>query len=284
MLQPGTLYVVATPIGNLDDITLRAIQILKQVDLIAAEDTRHSRVLLQSLQIDTPMASHHDFSSDLAIQSIVGELLQGRSIALISDAGTPLISDPGFRLVNLAREQAIPVVPVPGPSAVTAALSVAGLPTDRFAFEGFLPSKSAARLARLQELRLETRSLVFYESTHRIVSSITDMQTVFGADRKMFAGRELTKKFESHFNGKIADCLRWLCADENQQKGEFVIIIAGCDAEHVQQILLLEAMHLVKQLRIYMPMKTAVSLACELTGAKKNALYPLVLEQEKDSE
>ncbi len=284
MLQPGTLYVVATPIGNLDDITLRAIQILKQVDLIAAEDTRHSRVLLQSLQIETPMASHHDFSSDLAIQGIIRDLLQGKSIALISDAGTPLISDPGFRLVNLAREQSIPVIPVPGPSAVTAALSVAGLPTARFAFEGFLCNKSAARLSRLQELRLDTRSLIFYESTHRIVSSITDMQTAFGADRRVFVGRELTKKFESHFNGNIADCLRWLCADENQQKGEFVIIIAGCNAEDAQKILLQDAIQLVKQLREYMPMKTAVTLACEFTGAKKNALYPLVLEQAQETD
>lgn len=283
MQQSGALYVVATPIGNLDDITLRAIQILKQVDLIAAEDTRHSRVLLQSLQIDTPMVSHHDFSSDLAIQGIIRDLLHGRSIALISDAGTPLISDPGFRLVKLAREQSIPVIPIPGPSAVTTALSVAGLPTDRFAFEGFLPNKSAARVSRLQELRLDTRSLIFYESTHRIVSSITDMQTAFGANRRIFVGRELTKKFEAQFSGNIADCLQWLCADENQQKGEFVIIIAGCDAGEAQKILLQDALQLAKQLRVHMPMKTAVALACDITGAKKNAVYPLVLDQDKTS-
>lgn len=280
MSQSGTLYIVATPIGNLDDITLRAIQILQQVDLIAAEDTRHSRVLMQRLQVNTPMASHHDFSSEQAVQNIIRDLLQGKSIALISDAGTPLISDPGYRLVSLAREQSIPVIPVPGPSAVTAALSVAGLPTDRFAFEGFLPSKSAARLARLHELRFDTRSLVFYESTHRIVSSITDMQSEFGADRALFVGRELTKKFESHFNGSMADCLSWLQSDANQLKGEFVVIVAGCDAAFVQESLQQDALRLVQLLRAHLPMKTAVSLASEITGAKKNALYQLALEQD----
>lgn len=280
MSQSGTLYIVATPIGNLDDITLRAIQILQQVDLIAAEDTRHSRVLMQRLQVNTPMASHHDFSSEQAVQNIIRDLLQGKSIALISDAGTPLISDPGYRLVSLAREQSIPVIPVPGPSAVTAALSVAGLPTDRFAFEGFLPSKSAARLARLHELRFDTRSLVFYESTHRIVSSITDMQSEFGAERALFVGRELTKKFESHFKGSMADCLSWLQSDANQLKGEFVVIVAGCDAAFVQESLQQDALRLVQLLRAHLPMKTAVSLASEITGAKKNALYQLALEQD----
>lgn len=280
MSQSGTLYIVATPIGNLDDITLRAIQILQQVDLIAAEDTRHSRVLMQRLQVNTPMASHHDFSSEQAVQNIIRDLLQGKSIALISDAGTPLISDPGYRLVSLAREQSIPVIPVPGPSAVTAALSVAGLPTDRFAFEGFLPSKSAARLARLHELRFDTRSLVFYESTHRIVSSITDMQSEFGAERALFVGRELTKKFESHFKGSMADCLSWLQSDANQLKGEFVVIVAGCDAAFVQESLQQDALRLVQLLRAHLPIKTAVSLASEITGAKKNALYQLALEQD----
>lgn len=281
MSRSGTLYIVATPIGNLEDITLRAIETLRQVDLIAAEDTRHSKVLMQRLQVDTPMASHHDFSSERAIQNIIHELHQGKSIALISDAGTPLISDPGYRLVSLAREQAIPVIPIPGPSAVTAALSVAGLPTDRFAFEGFLPSKSAARLARLHELRFDTRSLVFYESTHRIISSISDMQTAFGSDRELFVGRELTKKFESHFNGSIADYLSHLQSDANQLKGEFVIIVAGCDAVLVQEQMQQEALRLVARLREHLPMKTAVALASELTGAKKNALYQSALESEQ---
>ena len=281
MSHSGTLYVVATPIGNLDDITLRAIETLQQVDLIAAEDTRHSKVLLQRLQINTPMVSHHDFSSEQAIKQIIDELQQGKSIALISDAGTPLISDPGYRLVSLAREQAIAVIPIPGPSAITAALSVAGLPTDRFAFEGFLPSKSAARLARLHELRFDTRSLIFYESTHRIVSSIDDMQTEFGPQRLLFVGRELTKKFETHFNGTISDCLVWLQSDANQQKGEFVIIVAGSEVASAQQQLQQDALHLVARLREHLPMKTAVALATELTGAKKNALYQLALEQER---
>ena len=280
MSTPGTLYIVATPIGNLDDITLRAIEVLRQVDLIAAEDTRHSKVLMQRLQIDTPMASHHDFSSDQAILKIISELQQGKSIALISDAGTPLISDPGFQLVRLARAQAIPVLPIPGVSAVTAALSVAGLPTDRFAFEGFLSSKSAARKARLSQLCTETRSLIFYESTHRIVSCIADMQEIFGADRQVFVGRELTKKFESHFNGGLEQCLHWLEGDANQVKGEFVIIVAGCDESLLQERALSNALQLVVRLRAHLPMKSAVALASEVTGAKKNALYQLALDQE----
>jgi len=279
----GTLYIVATPIGNLDDITLRAIEVLKAVDLIAAEDTRHSKVLLQRIQVDTPLAAYHDFSSEQAVRKIIDDLAKGKSIALISDAGTPLISDPGYRLVSLARDHGLTVIPIPGPSAVTAALSVAGLPTDRFVFEGFLPSKTAARQGRLGELKDESRSLVFYESTHRILSSIEDMQTVFGADRILFVGRELTKKFESHFRGSIADCLIWLQKDENARKGEFVLIVAGGEAGLLQDRVQQEALQLVAKLRPHMPMKTAVALACDITGAKKNALYQAALEQDGES-
>ena len=280
MSDSGTLFIVATPIGNLDDITLRAIEVLKSVDLIAAEDTRHSKVLLQRIQVDTPLVSYHDFSTEQASRKIIEELLSGKSIALISDAGTPLISDPGYRLVSQARANDIAVIPIPGPSAVTAALSVAGIPTDRFAFEGFLPNKTAARLARLRELKDEARSLVFYESTHRILSSIEDMQSVFGPERLLFVGRELTKKFESHFKGTIPDCQLWLQKDENAQKGEFVIVVAGSDAATAQDELLQEALQLVTKLLPHMPMKTAVALACDITGAKKNALYQLALALE----
>lgn len=277
-MSSGTLYIVATPIGNLDDITLRAIEILKTVDLIAAEDTRHSKILLQRIQVDTPLVSCHDFSSDAAIARILAELELGKSIALISDAGTPLISDPGYRLVCLARERGLDVLPVPGASALTAALSVAGLATDRFVFEGFLPAKSAARLARLGEFLNETRTVIFYESTHRIVDSVRGMVEVFGAERRVFIGRELTKKFESHFNGALADGLAWLQADSNEQKGEFVVILEGCDSELLQRQLEQQALALVQRLRRDLPMKTAVSLVSEVTGAKKNALYQLALD------
>lgn len=273
----GTLYIVATPIGNLEDITQRAISVLQSVDLIAAEDTRHSKVLLQRIQVSTPLVSYHDFSSDTAINKLLTELEHGSNVALISDAGTPLISDPGYRLVKLARERGIGVLPIPGASALTAALSVAGLATDRFVFEGFLPSKAAARLARLREFQLETRSVIFYESTHRIVESIVAMCEVFGPSRRVFIGRELTKKFESHCNASLADSLQWLQADSNQQKGEFVIVLDGCDAEQLQQHHETRALELVQRLRRDMPMKSAVTLASELTGAKKNALYQRVL-------
>jgi 16S rRNA (cytidine1402-2'-O)-methyltransferase len=273
----GTLYIVATPIGNLEDITQRAISVLQSVDLIAAEDTRHSKVLLQRIQVSTPLVSYHDFSSDTAINKLLTELEHGSNVALISDAGTPLISDPGYRLVKLARERGIGVLPIPGASALTAALSVAGLATDRFVFEGFLPSKAAARLARLREFQLETRSVIFYESTHRIVESIAAMCEVFGPSRRVFIGRELTKKFESHCNASLADSLQWLQADSNQQKGEFVIVLDGCDAEQLQQHHETRALELVQRLRRDMPMKSAVTLASELTGAKKNALYQRVL-------
>jgi 16S rRNA (cytidine1402-2'-O)-methyltransferase len=273
----GTLYIVATPIGNLEDITQRAISVLQSVDLIAAEDTRHSKVLLQRIQVSTPLVSYHDFSSDMAINKLLTELEHGSNVALISDAGTPLISDPGYRLVKLARERGIGVLPIPGASALTAALSVAGLATDRFVFEGFLPSKAAARLARLREFQLETRSVIFYESTHRIVESIAAMCEVFGPSRRVFIGRELTKKFESHCNASLADSLQWLQADSNQQKGEFVIVLDGCDAEQLQQHHETRALELVQRLRRDMPMKSAVTLASELTGAKKNALYQRVL-------
>jgi 16S rRNA (cytidine1402-2'-O)-methyltransferase len=273
----GTLYIVATPIGNLEDITQRAISVLQSVDLIAAEDTRHSKVLLQRIQVSTPLVSYHDFSSDTAINKLLTELEHGSNVALISDAGTPLISDPGYRLVKLARERGIGVLPIPGASALTAALSVAGLATDRFVFEGFLPSKAAARLARLREFQLETRSVIFYESTHRIVESIAAMCEVFGPSRRVFIGRELTKKFESHCNASLADSLQWLQADSNQQKGEFAIVLDGCDAEQLKQHHETRALELVQRLRRDMPMKSAVTLASELTGAKKNALYQRVL-------
>lgn len=278
MSELGILYIVATPIGNLGDISLRAIEILKSVQLIAAEDTRHSKILMQSIQVDTPLVSHHDFSSEAASEKILAKLLAGQSIALISDAGTPLISDPGYKLVCLARAQSILVVPVPGASAVTAALSVAGLPTDRFVFEGFLAAKGGPRQKRLQALAREKRTIVFYESPHRIVVSVEDMGEVFGKDRQMFIARELTKKFEAHFLGCIADCLEWLEQDSNNQKGEFVVIVAGCDEEEEEARIQQQALEIVSLLRQEVSMKKAVAIASQITGARKNRLYEAALQ------
>ena len=284
MDDKGTLYVVATPIGNLGDISGRAIEVLRSVSKIAAEDTRHSKKLMQAIGVDTALLSYHEFSSKGASNRIIAALDAGESVALISDAGTPLISDPGDKLVNQARALGLCVLPIPGASAVTAALSVAGLPTDRFVFEGFLPSKTAARQARMRALADEPRSLVFYESTHRIVASVKDMQESFGSGRLLFVAREITKKFETHFLGSAKDCLNWLQQDSNQCKGEFVVIVAGCSALELQAHKLQRAIELVTTLRRDVSMKRAVVIASELTGASKNQLYSAILEDKGSSE
>lgn len=279
MSDPGTLYIVATPIGNLDDISKRAAEILNDVDLIAAEDTRHSQRLLQSIQVQTPVVSHHDFSADIAIQRILDKLEAGRSVALISDAGTPLISDPGYKLVRLARERNLSVIPIPGASALITALSVSGLATDRFTFEGFLPNKAQARQKKLSLLASEQRTMVFYESTHRIVDSVTDMSVVFGSERLIFIARELTKRFESHFLGTASACVEWLGADANQQKGEFVVIVSGSDAQLEEKRKHEQAMDIVRLLKQEVSMKKAVSLASQISGARKNLLYEAALKE-----
>ena len=278
MADKGTLYVVATPIGNLGDISRRAIEILGFVSKIAAEDTRHSKKLMQSIGVATPLLSYHEFSGKAVSSKIIAALQSGESVALISDAGTPLISDPGYKLVCQARALGLRVIPIPGACAVTAALSVAGLPTDKFIFEGFLPNKSAARRARLQALAAESRSLVFYESPHRIEESISDMQQIFGLDRLLFVAREISKKFETHFLGTSLDCLAWLQQDSNQRKGEFVIIAAPCDELEVEARKLQQDVELVKTLRRDISMKRAVAIASEYTGARKNQLYSAALE------
>lgn len=279
MTDSGTLYIVATPIGNLDDISRRAIEVLNAVDLIAAEDTRHSQKLLQSIQVETPVISHHDFSADSSIQRILDKLEAGSSVALISDAGTPLISDPGYRLVGLARQRKLSVIPIPGASALVSALSVSGLATDRFTFEGFLPSKKLARQKRLSALADEPRTMVFYESTHRILESVMDMCAAFEDERLIFIGRELTKRFESHFLGTAAGCIDWLNADANQQKGEFVVIVAGCDEQLEEARRHERAMDIVRLLKSEVSMKKAVSLASTISGARKNLLYEAALKE-----
>ena len=285
METQGTLYIVATPIGNLEDISARAIAVLKQVDLIAAEDTRHSKRLLQHFAIATPLTSYHDFSSDSEVKKLLDELGVGRSLALISDAGTPLISDPGYRLVEMARSRGISVIPVPGASAVIAALSVAGIPSDRFYFEGFLPAKSTQRCKRLAALADETSTLVFYESPHRIVACLNDMAAVIAEPnkRKVFVARELTKKFESHFLGSISEAANWVASDENNSRGEFVLVLEGRATKLGSDIdaLMLKAIDVAELLSAEVSMKRAVALAAQLVGVRKNALYAAMLEKEQ---
>lgn len=278
MKLESALYIVATPIGNLGDISFRAVEILKNVDIIAAEDTRHSARLMQHLDIGTPMMAYHDYSSDFQIDKIVSALEDGKRIALISDAGTPLISDPGFRLVRCIREKGFTVVPVPGACAVIAALCASGLPSDRFSFEGFSPAKSAARRAIYDNVKLDARTLVYYESPHRILDSLEDMLHVFGDERRIVLAREITKTYETFLDGCIGDVLDKLRADENQQRGEMVILIAGYDAPKEVDISP-ETEHMMRILLDELPVKQAASLVAKITGDKKNKLYQWALKQ-----
>lgn len=273
----GSLYVVATPIGNLADISARAIEVLGAVDRIVAEDTRHSRKLLQHYALQTPtMALHEHNERELAPQ-LVQQLVEGRTLAMISDAGTPLISDPGFNLVRLARAAGVPVVPVPGPSALICALSASGLPTDRFVFEGFLPARRIARKHRLEQLCRESRTLVFYESSHRIVESLRDMQALFGDQRQAVVARELTKQFETIKGDSLAALVHWMTADSNQQKGEFVVLVQGLEQAECNDVTP-EAEQLLQELLEELPIKKAAKLAARITGLNKRALYDRALQ------
>ena len=270
------LYVVATPLGNLADITNRAVQVLKDVDLIAAEDTRHSRPLLAHYGVETRTISLHEHNEQARARTLTVRLLAGESIALISDAGTPLISDPGYRLIAAARAAGVRVSPVPGACALIAALSAAGLPTDRFVFEGFLPAKAGARRRRLEGLTTETRTLVIYESSHRIEASLADMREAFGPDRRAVIARELTKSFETLHDDALAGLCQWLADDANHRRGEFVVIVAGApeveasDAADVRRALAL--------LMPELPLRTAVRLAAQFTGESRNRVYEMALE------
>jgi len=281
MNSSSALYIVATPIGNLDDITHRAIAILHKVDIIAAEDTRHSVKLMQHFGIGTPLVPYHDHSNEQQTERLLQRLEQGESIALISDAGTPLISDPGYRIVSLARERGLSVIPVPGACALVAALSASGLPSDRFAFEGFLPAKNAARLARLQDLSLDPRTLIFYESPHRINDSLTAMAEIFGPQRKAVLAREISKTFETFLCADFSSLLDILATDANQQRGEIVVMVHGFVQEktHASDL----DGDTVKVMNILMdelPLKQAAALGAKLSGEKKNRLYQWALEQQ----
>jgi 16S rRNA (cytidine1402-2'-O)-methyltransferase len=267
----GTLYVVATPIGHLADFSPRAQQTLRAVAAICAEDTRHTRPLLAHYGIDTPLLALHEHNEAGIAERIVARLQAGESLALVSDAGTPLISDPGFRLVAAARAAGVKVSPIPGPCALIAALSVAGLPSDRFAFEGFLPAKASARRERLQRLASEPRTLLFYESSHRIEDTLADAVAAFGPQRPAALARELSKLFETVLDGSLAALQARVAADPDQRKGEFVLLIQGAGEDASAK--LAEGRRVYATLIEHLPPSTAAKLAAEITGASRKDLY-----------
>lgn len=269
--MPGTLYVVATPIGNLADLTPRAREVLAGVALIAAEDTRHTRQLLQSCGIDTALTSLHEHNETQKSTELVARLARGESIALVSDAGTPLVSDPGFDLVAAARSQGIAVIAIPGACAAIAALSIAGLPTARFVFEGFLPAKSGARSERLEQLVREERTLIFYEAPHRLVEVLRDMARIFGAERRASISRELTKRFETTYSGTLAQLSEAAERDSDMTRGEIVIIVSGAPA--TTEALAIDSDKLLRVLREELPPSQAAKIAARLTGRKRSELY-----------
>jgi 16S rRNA (cytidine1402-2'-O)-methyltransferase len=275
-VSKGVLYVVATPIGNIEDISQRALETLKQVDFIAAEDTRHTRPLLKHYGIDTPLRAFHQYNEHAKLEQLLQSLDAGQSIALVSDAGTPLISDPGFPLVRELIARGGRVVPVPGASALICALSVSGLPTDRFLFLGFPPRQKRQRFTWLQTAADEVSTLVFYESSHRVVESVGAMIEVFGPDREGVIARELTKLHETILRGSLASLLERLQQDSDQQKGEFVILIKGASGE-VGERVEIEVEQMLITLLAELPLKQAVSVAAKLTGIKKNTLYKQAL-------
>ncbi|WP_019605685.1 16S rRNA (cytidine(1402)-2'-O)-methyltransferase [Teredinibacter turnerae] len=282
MNSTNALYIVATPIGNLEDISKRALDVLQKADIIAAEDTRHSARLCQYFNISTPLTPYHDHSNEQQTQRLIERLAQGQNVALISDAGTPLISDPGYRLVKTARDAGYKVIPIPGACALVAALSASGLPSDRFSFEGFLPAKSGARAAKLDTLAKDPRTLIFYESPHRIEDSIRAMGDAFGAEREVVLAREISKTFETFIATTFAELETIFATDANQLKGEMVVMVHGylepqsdtpgisAEAEKIMAVLLAE-----------LPVRQAANIAAKITGEKKNQLYSWALEYGK---
>ena len=275
------LYVVATPIGNLADMVPRAVHTLQSVSVIACEDTRHSKKLLEHFSIDTPCTAYHDHTDQRSAHKILSRLADGDDVALISDAGTPLISDPGYRLVAQARNQGIPVIPIPGACAAISALSVSGLPTDKFRFVGFLPAKSTQRQKVLETLKSVPDTLVFYEAPHRICAALNYALEVFGSERIAFMAREISKTFETYLYGTIEELLAQVSADSNQQRGEIVLVLAGNTASN--QNLSANAEKIVKILMYDLPITKAASLAAKITGDDKKQLYQLALTLQNKS-
>ncbi|MCG6937025.1 MAG: 16S rRNA (cytidine(1402)-2'-O)-methyltransferase [Gammaproteobacteria bacterium] len=271
----GTLYLVATPIGNLADITQRAISVLKQVDIIAAEDTRHSRQLLSHLGINAKLLAYHEHNEERITPGLIDDLSSGKSIALVSDAGTPLINDPGYRLVTRAHDEDIKIIPVPGACAAIAALTAAGLATDRFSFEGFPPAKHGARIHFFEQLAQERRTMIFYVSCHRIVETLNDMLTVFGAGRRVTFAREISKTFETIKRMKLSALASWVEADENQRKGEIVLVVEGNVAQAADNA---QFDFYLSVLLAELPVKQAVNLLVKMTGQNRNDIYRRALE------
>ena len=272
----GSLFVVATPIGNLADMTYRAVETLRAVDLVAAEDTRHSRKLLKEYAISTTLVAYHEHNEQKQTRYLMGKLLGGSDVALITDAGTPLISDPGYLLVSTARDQQVPVVPIPGCCAAIAALSVAAIPSDRFSFEGFLPSKPAARLARLRQLDQEPRTLIFYESAHRIKETLSDFARTFSPNRSITLAREITKQFETIKKGTLSQILKWVKDDPNQQKGEFVLVVEGY---HPEKKVDADTLRILNILTEFLSPSRAAEATAKITGKSKNLVYQAGLTQ-----
>ena len=266
------LYIVATPIGNLGDISERAVEILNSVTLIAAEDTRYSGKLLNHYRINTKMISLHEHNEKVQHEKIIQRLLQGESVALISDSGTPLISDPGYQLVSAAKKQDIEVIPIPGPCAAIVALSASGLPTDKFIFEGFLSSKQHARSERLKLLTNESRTMIFYEAPHRIIPLLEDMLQVFGSNRYVVLSRELTKIHETIHGDSLQKLLSWIKDNSEQQRGEFVVLVSGKKA-HIKQDITNEDLQMLQLLAKELPLSKAASIAAKITGKKKSMFY-----------
>ncbi|WJY14687.1 16S rRNA (cytidine(1402)-2'-O)-methyltransferase [Pectobacteriaceae bacterium CE90] len=281
-ISVSTLYIVPTPIGNLGDITQRALAVLKHVDLIAAEDTRHTGLLLQHFAINARLFALHDHNEQQKTEQLLTRLQEGMSIALVSDAGTPLINDPGYHLVRRCREAGIRIVPLPGPCAAITALSAAGIASNRFCYEGFLPAKTKARKDILRELQEEQRTLIFYESTHRLLESLQDICEVLGPQRYIVLARELTKTWESIHGAPVGELLHWVLEDENRRKGEMVLIVEGHQPD--EDALPAEALRTMALLREALPLKKAAALAAEIHSVKKNALYRYALEQDGKSE
>ena len=274
----GILYIVATPIGNLQDITQRALDTFAQVDLIAAEDTRHSGLLLSHYGIKKPFFALHDHNEQEKAHILVEKLKQGSHIALISDAGTPLISDPGFHLVRQCREAGIRVVPLPGACAAITALCASGIASDRFCFEGFLPAKSKARKDKLENIAEEDRTLIFYESTHRILDTLEDMQSVLGEERYIVLAREITKTWETIMGNTIKNLREWLLEDPNRTKGEMVLIVEGKPKSDNNDEISPQAVKALELIAEELPLKKAATIVAKLYGYKKNALYQFGLE------
>jgi 16S rRNA (cytidine1402-2'-O)-methyltransferase len=273
--KTGTLYVVATPIGNLGDMTFRAVETLKQSDLVLAEDTRHASILFKHFDIRTPLRSFHEHNERKRVSKVLERLTQGQQIALISDAGTPLISDPGYPLVREARNNGLEVVPIPGVSAVITALSAAGLPTNRFCFEGFIPSKPGPRRELIEACSVASCTTVFYESSHRILASLTQICESMGREREVVIARELTKKYEHFYSGTAHEVLQKISSGQENQKGEFVIVVSAAEDSKSEDV---EARRLLELLMQELPLKKACKITAELSNSNRNDLYQLGLQ------